>query len=107
MRAALPVLTKAHQRDDLHPSVRLLSGAALLGMRLVAAGKLEPAGATPTWRIAPLDADDTERVLALARARAGDDGGLDELGAVSVVREVLDAIADAMPRSAPSPAAST
>ena len=43
IRAALPVLTKAHARDDLHPSVGLLSGAALLGLRLVAAGKLEPA----------------------------------------------------------------
>ena len=38
VRAALPVLTKAHARDDLHPSVGLLSGAVLLGMRLVAAG---------------------------------------------------------------------
>ena len=31
IRAALPVLTRAHARDDLHPSVALLSGAALLG----------------------------------------------------------------------------
>ncbi len=30
IRAALPVLTKAHARDDVHPSVGLLSGAALL-----------------------------------------------------------------------------
>jgi hypothetical protein len=43
IRAALPVLTKAHVRDDLHPSVRLLTSAALLGLRLVAAGRLEPA----------------------------------------------------------------
>ena len=26
IRAALPVLTRAHTRDDLHPSVALLSG---------------------------------------------------------------------------------
>ena len=38
VRAAIPVLTKAHAREDLDPSVALLSGAALLGMRLVAAG---------------------------------------------------------------------
>ncbi len=44
IRAALPVLTKAHPRDDLHPSVGLLSGAALLGLRLVAGGKLRPDG---------------------------------------------------------------
>ena len=43
IRAALPVLTKAHSRADLHPSVGLLSGAALLGLRLVAAGQIEPA----------------------------------------------------------------
>ncbi len=43
MRAALPVLTKARGRDDVHPSVGLLSGAVMLGMRLVAAGKFEPA----------------------------------------------------------------
>ena len=51
IRAALPVLTRAHARDDLHPSVALLSGAALLGMRLVAAGKFEPAGNARSWRV--------------------------------------------------------
>ena len=40
MRGALPVLTRAHAQADVHPSVALLSGAALLGMRLVAAGPL-------------------------------------------------------------------
>lgn len=118
MRAALPVLTKAHARDDLHPSVRLLSGAALLGMRLVAAGRFEPSGAAgwtgsasaaggervPSWRIAPLGAEDTDRVRLLARSRAY--GDLDETAAEVVVREVLDAVADAMPRAAPT-AAST
>jgi superfamily II DNA or RNA helicase len=103
VRAALPVLTKAHARDDLHPSVRLLTGAALLGMRLVAAGKFEPAGSPPSWRIAPLDVEDTERVRLLARSRAHE--GLDEVAAEKVVRELLDAIADAMPRTAPSAAA--
>jgi len=32
IRAALPVLTKAHKRDDVHPSVGLLSGAAIVCM---------------------------------------------------------------------------
>ena len=63
IRAALPVLTKAHSRDDLHPSVGLLSGAALLGLRLVAAGQIEPAGDEPSWRMGPLTADDEDRVL--------------------------------------------
>ena len=95
IRTALPVLTKAHARDDLHPSVRLLTGSALLGLRLVAAGRLEPAD--DHWRIAPLDTHDEDRVRALA-GDGPDDGG-------EVVRAMLDAIADAMPRAAPTPAA--
>jgi superfamily II DNA or RNA helicase len=97
IRAALPVLTKAHARDDLHPSVGLLSGAALLGLRLVAGGKLRPDDAGPAWRIAPLDADDTDRVSRLAAARGYDDVPAAEL----LVRQMLDAVADTMPRSAP------
>ena len=97
IRAALPVLTRAHARDDLHPSVALLSGAVLLGMRLVAAGKFEPAGSDRSWRVSALDADDRDRVAMLARSRSHD-GVADAEG---LVREVLDAVADAMPRSAP------
>ena len=100
IRAALPVLTKAHSRDDLHPSVGLLSGAALLGLRLVAAGQIEPAGSEPSWRMGPLAADDEDRVLRLAAARAHD--GLPADAAEDVVRAVLDAVADAMPRAAPT-----
>ena len=99
IRAALPVLTRAHARDDLHPSVALLSGAALLGMRLVAAGKFEPAGSARSWRVSALDDADHDRVVMLARARAHD--GLAAPEAETLVREVLDAVADAMPRSAP------
>ncbi len=97
IRAALPVLTKAHPRDDLHPSVGLLSGAALLGLRLVAAGRLLPHEELTSWRIAPLDAGDTDRVSQLAAARGPDDPAAAE----ALVRQVLDAIADAMPRSTP------
>ena len=97
IRAALPVLTKAHPRDDLHPTVGLLSGAALLGLRLVAAGRLRPHEAESSWRIGPLDADDTDRVSRLASARGADDPAAAE----TLVRLVLDAVADAMPRSTP------
>ncbi len=100
IRAALPVLTKAHTRDDLHPSVGLLSGAALLGLRLVAAGQIEPAGDEPSWRMGPLAADDEDRVVRLAAARAHD--GLAAEAAEDVVRALLDAVADAMPRAAPT-----
>ena len=98
IRAALPVLTKAHPRDDVHPSVGLLSGAALLGLRLVAGGKLRPDDGGPGWRVAPLDADDTDRVRLLAAARGHDDPEAAE----ALVRLVLDAVADTMPRSAPA-----
>ena len=56
IRAALPVLTRAHQRDDAHPTVGLLAGAVLLAMRMVAAGKIEPdqrAGWPETCTTAP------------------------------------------------------
>lgn len=96
IRAAIPVLTKARNRDDLHPTVGLLSGAALLGMRLVAAGKFGPGQATPgsppAWRVSGLDADDEDRIEMLARAQREDE---------QVVRDLIDAIVDAMPRQPP------
>ena len=92
IRAALPVLTKARARDDLHPSVGVLSGAALLGLRLVAAGKFAPAGSPPAWRVAGLDDDDEHRIAMLARADGHDE---------QLVRDLLDAVADAMPRTQP------
>lgn len=101
IRAALPVLTKAQARDDTHPSVSLLAGAALLGLRLVAAGKLEPApGPVPSWRVAPLDAEDRERVALLAGGRGA--VGLDPAAADDLVRGVLAAVVDAVPRTAPA-----
>ena len=103
MRAAIPVLTKAHAREDLDPSVALLSGAALLGMRLVAAGAFEPApeepGRPPSWRVGELTEEDEDRVRMLARSRAA--GAQDAADAEQVVRAVLDAVADAVPRGAP------
>ena len=90
IRAALPVLAKARSREDLHPTVSLLSGAALLGMRIVAAGKFAPAG--DHWRAAGLDAEDEDRIVMLGR---------DE-DTQRTVRDLIDAVADAMPRGAPS-----
>ena len=70
MAAAIPVLSKAHRREDLHPSVALLSGAVMLGLRLVAAGRIEPGeGSEPGWR-AVVEGDDVDRVLMLAGSRA-------------------------------------
>ncbi len=93
IRGALPLLTRAPSRDDAHPSVRLLGGAALLGLRLVAAGSFEPAGAS--WRPTPLLPADEDRV----RRLAGDDPGTERL-----VRDVVAAVVDAVPRTSPAPA---
>jgi superfamily II DNA or RNA helicase len=102
MRAALPVLTRALRRPDdeeVHPSVGLLAGAALLGMQLVAAGKFEPAGGAPHWRSTMLDGQDTDRIARLAGSRHAAE--LDTEVAEQLVREVLEAVVDSMPRSAP------
>ena len=100
LRAALPVLTRATQSEDVHPSVGLLAGAALLGMRLVAAGKFEPAPGGESWQLADLDAADADRLAMLAQARAY--GELDAAAAEGLVRRVLDAVVDVMPRHAPA-----
>jgi superfamily II DNA or RNA helicase len=101
MAAAIPVLSKAHRRDDLHPSVALLSGAVMLGLRLVAAGRIEPGeGPEPGWQ-AVVEGDDADRVSMLARSRAY--AGHDPSAAEKTIRSVLDAVADAMPRAAPRP----
>jgi superfamily II DNA or RNA helicase len=99
--AAIPVLSKAHRREDLHPSVALLAGAVMLGLRLVAAGRIAPGeGVEPCWR-AVVDGDDADRVAMLASARAYDD--VDAAAAEQIIRSVLDAVADAVPRATPSP----
>ncbi len=91
IRGALPVLTRVPARDDAHESVRLIAGAALLGLRIVAAGAFEPGNGR--WRPTPSAADDGQ-----ARRLAGDDPE-----AARVVHDVVAAVVDALPRSAPSP----
>jgi len=98
IRAALPVLARARDDEAVHPSVALLAAASLLAMRFVAAGKFEPGEST--WRLAPLGADDAERLRRLATSRAYD--GLAPDAAADVVRRVVDAVVDTMPRSSPT-----
>lgn len=100
IRAALPVLSKARRSEEAHPSVALLGGAALLASRFVADGKIAPAaGDVPGWRVDGLDARDLDSVDQLARARSYDD--VDAAAAGEIVRGVLDAVADTLPRAAP------
>lgn len=100
IRAALPVLAKAHGHDDLHPSVRLLAGAAHLGLRLVASGRFGPDAEHTSWQVEGMSPDDEERVVLLARARAHDD--LDVATAEGLVRAMLAAAIDSMPRTPPT-----
>jgi hypothetical protein len=72
IRAALPVLTRARSRDDLHPSVGLLAGAALLGMRFVAAGKFAPSTTTPA-------------TIRTRRSSLSDEAGSGAVGSVGLV----------------------
>lgn len=100
IRAALPVLSKARRSEDAHPSVALLGGAALLASRFVADGKIAPvAGDVPGWRVDGLDPRDLDSVEQLARARSYDD--VDASAAGRIVRGMLDAVADTLPRAAP------
>ncbi|WP_328527958.1 DEAD/DEAH box helicase [Nocardioides sp. NBC_00368] len=96
MRAALPVLKKAYAASDLHPSVALVASAAHLGLRFVAAGQLEPADGSWAVRYTP---EDEERVRLLAESRAYED--LDGEAAELMVRDIVAAVADAVPTSAP------
>jgi SNF2 family DNA or RNA helicase len=82
--------------------VGLLSGATLLAMRLVAAGRIRPSETGDSWRVGPLTPEDDERLRALARARAHDETG--HADAEAVVRQLIDAVADAVTRQpTPSP----
>ncbi len=99
IRGALPVLAKVRDQADIHPSVALLAGAALLGLQLVAAGRFAPDPEGRHWQVAGLEAADERRIGDLARARAY--AGLDEATAEGAVRALLDAIADTMPRTSP------
>lgn len=100
VRGALPVLAKVRDHDDLHPSVALLAGAALMGLQLVAAGRFAPEPGGRHWQVAGLDADDERRIADLVRARSGD--GSDPATVEGTVRALLDAIADTVPRTSPA-----
>ena len=99
IRAALPVLAKARVAEEAHPSVALLAAASLFGMRLVAAGKFAPGEGA--WRPADLGRDDTDRLRLLASSRAY--AGVPADAAEAVVRRVVEAVVDTMPRSTPAP----
>lgn len=99
IRGALPVLGKVRDQPDVHPSVAMLAGAALLGLQLVASGRFAPDPEGRHWQVAGLDVDDERRIADLARARAWE--GFDAATAEGMVRGLLDAVVDTMPRTTP------
>ncbi|GGO88275.1 helicase [Nocardioides phosphati] len=105
MRSALPVLAKARVDEAAHPSVGLIGGAVVFGMRLVADGRFEPSPEGPWWQPAELDADETDRLERMVQARAWDE--FDVAAAEGLARRVVAAVVDAMPRSAPSGSAAS
>lgn len=108
LKGAIPVLTRAVRVEDAHPSVGLLSGATLLAMRLVAAGRVRRTEAGDAWRIGPLQPDDDDRVRALAGSRTHPGTTVED--AEQLIRELLDAVADTMvkpPGTALPPVAET
>ena len=70
IRGALPVLGKVRDRADIHPSVALLAGAALMGLQLVASGRFAPDPAGRHWQVAGLDTADERRIEVEARIGA-------------------------------------
>ena len=102
VKAALPVLARAPSRGDSHPSVLLLGGAVLLGLRLVSAGRFEPHPERPQWRLAPLSTDELDRIDRLAEGRAYD--GVDGDAARELIHRVLEAVVDAVPPRPPAAA---
>ena len=100
MRGAIPVLTRAIRVEDAHPSVGLLSGATLLAMKLVAAGRIRLSESGDSWRVGPLQPEDDDRLHALAEARAHGDTTVGD--AEDLIRQLLDAVVDTVTRP-PSP----
>ena len=105
VREAVPLLARATSRTDLSPSARLLADATVLGLRLVAAGRVRPASGPggPHWAVADLEADEEAAVATIVGVATG--AGLDEADATTTVRGLLDAVADVLPRAAPTPTA--
>ncbi|WP_415953097.1 DEAD/DEAH box helicase [Streptomyces sp. KLOTTS4A1] len=124
VRDALPVLARARVGgsadpgdDAAHPAAAFWGAAALFALRLTARGLLLP-GLTPqdedAWRAGPLAAEDLELLRELAAATppqahavplpvTGDELLLPEPEAL--LRQFLDAVADALPRTPAAPLA--
>ena len=66
---------------------------------MVAAGRVRLADSGDSWRVGPMQPEDTDRVRALATARAHDE--ITVADAEDLIRQLLDAVADTMTRPPP------
>ncbi|WP_190035027.1 DEAD/DEAH box helicase [Streptomyces fructofermentans] len=114
LTAALPLLVRARRDPAAHPATACWGAAALHALRLVARGRMLP-GLTPeghdAWRAGPLDPDDIAHLRAVAAAlpHEGHAVPLPGRGPLrlpepeALMRAFLDAVADALPRTAAAP----
>ncbi|GAA2630668.1 hypothetical protein GCM10010307_22590 [Streptomyces vastus] len=116
VRTALPVLTRARAAAYAHRAAAFWGAAAVLALQLAARGLLLPGLSTAdhdAWRVGPLRAEDVERIRELAAAMPPHAHAVpvDETEPLRLpdperlVRVFLDAVADALPRSAAAPLA--
>ncbi|MER5470998.1 DEAD/DEAH box helicase [Streptomyces sp. NPDC002685] len=110
VRAALPVLTRARAAAQAHRATSFWGAAAVLALQFAARGLLLPgltAEDRDVWRAGPLRAEDLERIRELAAAMPPEAHAVPLEGTEPprlpdperLVRDFLDAVADALPRS--------
>ncbi|WP_233518120.1 DEAD/DEAH box helicase [Streptomyces corynorhini] len=115
---ALPLLTRARTSPHVSPSSAFWGSAALLALRLAAQGKMLPgitAAGYDAWRAGPLDAEDLDRIRALAASMpptahavpldASGPGPFLLPAPEGLLREFLDAVIDGLPRTPGAPIA--
>ncbi|MFZ3560729.1 DEAD/DEAH box helicase [Streptomyces sp. BH055] len=107
---ALPLLLRARRTWGAHPAAAAWGAAAAHALHLVARGRLLPgltASDHDAWRAGPLDEDDVAQVRGIAAALPPEGYATPVPGSrplrvpqpEALVRALLDAVADALPRT--------
>ncbi|MFZ3567354.1 DEAD/DEAH box helicase [Streptomyces sp. BH097] len=107
---ALPLLLRARRTRSAHPAAAAWGAAAAHALHLVARGRLLPgltASDHDAWRAGPLDEDDVAQVRGIAAALPPEGYATPVPGSrplrvpqpEALVRALLDAVADALPRT--------
>ncbi|MFD7295393.1 DEAD/DEAH box helicase [Streptomyces sp. NPDC059897] len=107
---ALPLLLRARRTRGAHPAAAAWGAAAAHALHLVARGRLLPgltASDHDAWRAGPLDEDDVAQIRGIAAALPPEGYATPVPGSrplrvprpEALVRALLDAVADALPRT--------